>query len=317
MRLICPSCNAQYEVDDSVIPETGRDVQCSSCGHTWYQMPAAHGRGASSEQPPVEEEAETAPAPKGHTSGEPPTAAEAISDIAAAEEDPNAEFYEEIIEEETVIGIITPGASLPADDEIRAAESEGEPEEAAAEEPPLPEREVDPSVLSILREEAEAEIRQRQIESGEEAAPADPEIETSGEITRQSEALGREVRPAEAEDASASRRDLLPDVEEINSTLQQAETPAPREMQDDAAAAETARTQRRRGWRLGFSLVLFLLAIAIIVYVYADVLGERFPGLKPAISAYVEQVNALRFRIDALMEKATDMLTEKAAPQQE
>lgn len=37
MRLICPNCSAQYEVDDSVVPEAGRDVQCSACGHTWFQ----------------------------------------------------------------------------------------------------------------------------------------------------------------------------------------------------------------------------------------------------------------------------------------
>ncbi|PTV93843.1 putative Zn finger-like uncharacterized protein [Rhodobacter aestuarii] len=40
MRLICPRCGAQYEVDDSVIPEAGRDVQCSGCGQTWFQPSA-------------------------------------------------------------------------------------------------------------------------------------------------------------------------------------------------------------------------------------------------------------------------------------
>ena len=39
MRLTCPNCNAQYEVDEKVIPKGGRDVQCSACGHTWYQYP--------------------------------------------------------------------------------------------------------------------------------------------------------------------------------------------------------------------------------------------------------------------------------------
>lgn len=40
MRLICPNCAAQYEVDAAMIPEHGRDVQCSSCGHTWFQRRA-------------------------------------------------------------------------------------------------------------------------------------------------------------------------------------------------------------------------------------------------------------------------------------
>jgi predicted Zn finger-like uncharacterized protein len=37
MRLICPKCNAQYNVADNAIPQGGRDVQCSSCGNTWVQ----------------------------------------------------------------------------------------------------------------------------------------------------------------------------------------------------------------------------------------------------------------------------------------
>lgn len=37
MRLTCPNCSAQYEVPDEVIPEEGRDVQCSACDQTWFQ----------------------------------------------------------------------------------------------------------------------------------------------------------------------------------------------------------------------------------------------------------------------------------------
>lgn len=37
MRLTCPNCSAQYEVPDEVIPEEGRDVQCSNCENTWFQ----------------------------------------------------------------------------------------------------------------------------------------------------------------------------------------------------------------------------------------------------------------------------------------
>ena len=43
MRLTCPNCQAQYEVDDSAIPEAGRDVQCSNCKQTWFQEKPGRG----------------------------------------------------------------------------------------------------------------------------------------------------------------------------------------------------------------------------------------------------------------------------------
>lgn len=39
MRLHCPNCRAQYEVPDTAIPPEGRDVECSNCGHSWFQAP--------------------------------------------------------------------------------------------------------------------------------------------------------------------------------------------------------------------------------------------------------------------------------------
>ena len=42
MRLLCPKCEAEYEVSDDIIPSEGRDVQCSSCDETWFvESPAA------------------------------------------------------------------------------------------------------------------------------------------------------------------------------------------------------------------------------------------------------------------------------------
>jgi len=40
MRLVCPNCSTQYEVDDSAVPATGREVQCGHCSSTWFQAPA-------------------------------------------------------------------------------------------------------------------------------------------------------------------------------------------------------------------------------------------------------------------------------------
>lgn len=46
MRLVCPSCGSQYDVDVSLFPEEGREVQCSNCENVWVQYPVA-------EEPPM------------------------------------------------------------------------------------------------------------------------------------------------------------------------------------------------------------------------------------------------------------------------
>ena len=43
MRLTCPNCGAVYEVPDDAIPDTGRDVVCTSCDHGWFQLPRLPG----------------------------------------------------------------------------------------------------------------------------------------------------------------------------------------------------------------------------------------------------------------------------------
>ena len=36
MRLLCPKCDAEYEIPNDVIPAEGRNVQCSGCQETWF-----------------------------------------------------------------------------------------------------------------------------------------------------------------------------------------------------------------------------------------------------------------------------------------
>ena len=36
MIISCENCNKRFEVDDNLIPEQGRLLQCSSCDHKWF-----------------------------------------------------------------------------------------------------------------------------------------------------------------------------------------------------------------------------------------------------------------------------------------
>ena len=36
MIIACPNCNKQFKIDNSLIPDEGRDLQCGSCNHLWF-----------------------------------------------------------------------------------------------------------------------------------------------------------------------------------------------------------------------------------------------------------------------------------------
>jgi len=279
MRLICPNCGAQYEVDERVIPDTGRDVQCSACGHAWYQMPFGQ-----DEEPESE-----APAPEHDEALEPDTG-EAETETA---EPPEA--------------VPTPEPEPDAE-----AEPEEEPEPATP-----PQREVQEEVRSILKEEAERELSQRateQVETqpdlGLDSGPS-PEEERR-RIARERMARMRGLDDDELPDSfpdtdpgaatetaepekQVPRRELFPDIEEINSTLDGHGAPG-----DAAGAAEVG--ERSGGFGRGFFLMIFLAALLLAVYVLAPNLSQTVPVLEPALSAYVETVNAARVWLDQTLQ---------------
>lgn len=284
MRLVCPNCDAKYEVPDDAIPDGGRDVQCSACGHAWFQL---------------------------------------SPDIEAAAEEEAALFGDDLPPAETV--------AEDTDEALAAAigaavAEDSAPAAAAAAEPAAPRRELDEDVLAVLREEAEREAEARRAEAQRAGAR---KAEAEGQMQVQPE-LGVEPPPAalspvqrrlamlkgEDPDASppqpakpAARRDLLPDVEEINSTLQPGDAAA----LDAEVDALPDLTRGRSSFRTGFSLVILLLVIATAVYVMAPQLAEQFPAMKGTLDSYVAFIDSLRLWLNAKMNSATAMLKGEAA----
>ena len=35
MIITCPNCNKKFKIDNSIIPDQGRDLQCGSCNYVW------------------------------------------------------------------------------------------------------------------------------------------------------------------------------------------------------------------------------------------------------------------------------------------
>ena len=36
MIIECPNCHKKFNVESSLIPESGRNIQCGSCNHVWF-----------------------------------------------------------------------------------------------------------------------------------------------------------------------------------------------------------------------------------------------------------------------------------------
>ncbi len=265
MRLTCPNCGAQYEVPDDVIPSEGRDVQCSNCGTTWFQPHA------DQMNEPVPDEAPAAAPPP---------------------EDP---------------------ADLPEQTPV------AEPAEAAEAPEPAPRRELDPEVTGILQEEAERETRLRAAEdAGLETQPDLGLTDTADDAERRAQqarervdrikgpeegAAPRDPAPDLDEAAIAAavaetenaRRDRLPNIDELNSSLR----PTGSETADDEAPAEPAASQP--GFARGFAIPLLIVAILLLLYLAAPQIAASVPALEPALAAYVGAIDQLRSWLDGLI----------------
>lgn len=294
MRLICPICEAKYEIPEDAIPETGRDVQCANCGHAWFQMrlrpetaaPAASAPPAA-EPPAAEPPAAEPPAENSAPEAEPAVPATAAPDTA----DPSPVSAD-------------PGGSFPesAQDLEPDLPEDPQPAPAAAEPVATSAYAVDEGVLAILREEAEREALARRAEAGTMENQPDLGIEAALPARKAKEPPVA-VAQADAPEKPPARRDLLPDVEEINSTLRPSEQPSDTAVGPDDEAYEAPSSGG--GFRAGFLLVMTVAILAAGVYVSAPKLAALVPSLSDPLASYVAAVDGVRVQLDGLMQKAT------------
>ena len=337
MRLICPRCGAQYEVDDSVVPAAGRDVQCSGCGQTWFQpslqmiMAEEAQREDRREAPEgweVAAPAAPAPAPEPAVKATPYTAEAATQAAAVATVAAVARTMREAPAANTTVPVAEDPSEL------------GPAPKAGA----VPRRPLDETLLAILREEAAREAAARQaegtaLETQEEmnlepvpppakaVPPADkpaaerpaakpaPTARTvldfsdlSSDAEEEPADLGTGLTADLTADLTESpdtreprgaRRQRLPDIEEINSSLR-----ASVDRGRDPAALGTPqhRAKAQSGFRRGFSGVILVALLLVGLYIAAPRLAAAVPALAPVLETYVAAANSGRIWLDQALQ---------------
>lgn len=311
MRLTCPNCDAQYEVPEDVMPPEGRDVQCSNCGQTWFQdHPDTMAARQDAPDDTVHEDEEVIRAEPESFDGE--LGPELDEEISRDNEDPVAD-----------VPTLEPDPTPDSEPDLAPEdEPELEPESTAP-----PRRSLDPAVTDVLREEAELEAQARRNEGGSmESQPdlgLDDAIDDSAAAKRAQEAKDRMARIRGETSALASstdtgnsdstpmssRRTLLPDIEEINSTLRSNNDRSPNSDPGQTAQIEV---QEKRSSRRGFVLTIALVAVLSLIYVYAPQLAEAVPQAENALTTYVTMVDGWRVWLDEQVSAMLSWLDEAA-----
>lgn len=325
-----------------MIPSGGRDVQCSNCGTTWFQDGRARQATAAEERavrrpgrraPEADTAAAASEAVPKAAAPEPRRMAEGDTrDILQAERDredrirARATAAAEVASE----GPDTDPATQPSDVEAVPGD-DGDPRERAAAErarmaaaatvararddtvetegpdhpleadPPAsrddaaaPDDGTDDAIAEALRDAADTDDGPYDDPA---AAHADPEV----------------ADPAGPAPARSTRRELLPDIEEINSSLR----PDERALEAEAAAAEAAghaqtAPQARSGFRIGFLTVGLVILAFVGVYIFADAIAAAVPQAAAALDGYVSFVDAQRIALETGAEALVDRIAPDA-----
>ncbi|MCF6444345.1 zinc-ribbon domain-containing protein [Nereida sp. MMG025] len=291
MRLVCPNCGATYEVPDDVIPDGGRDVQCSNCNTTWFQMPAGF---------------------------EPPQTDQADNPQSAS--------------------VIEPTIDVPVA-EPEEADAQDAPPDPKDEQPQAtpPQPTMSPEAEEILRQEAEFAAQMRAADTTDFETQPDLGLD-AGETPREAEVRDRlsKLKGIDPEEIAAvgagavaaagergtSRRELLPDIEEINSTLSNGEGA---DENGESYDPEKVEAKKRKGFRTGFIGVLLMFALLIALYLFAPQIKALVPALGGVLDSYTSAVDGFRLMLDGVlasiggvitgwMESATDAVNSVDAP---
>lgn len=187
MRLVCPSCAAEYEIADTAIGPRGRMVRCASCSAEWFQAPVAAAEAAPAVAP------EPAPAAAPDPAPEPEPIAAQPEPTVAPQPQPAVEPAIEA-DPEPVVSI--PPSTPAADTSLAALSALRE----GLKDPP-PE---DPPFRMEEREDERPDAERIQFDEAPGVVEGDVVIEESPADERQAEAarLAASLRETEAESAS-------------------------------------------------------------------------------------------------------------------
>jgi predicted Zn finger-like uncharacterized protein len=276
IEIVCPSCQARYELPDNSIGEQGRKVSCSSCQHKWRAYPEGMEPAETdelAEAPQLAELPGTAepsrpepePAMEPHAAASMPSGAAAAGAAAAAAQAPAATGSRD-----DQLATIRQMLS-----DLKASADSGP--EAETEEEPEPANPVSATARGFYRD-SEAEERQDPLKAR----------------INQVDTLGRAVKGEPAQnnyDAAQLRK----------------------RHEKRAKRMQRARERQRKsgGFMTGFTLIAMVASVVVGLYVLQPRIVASQPQLEPVMNQYVTTIDRYRIELGEQTEVWKSWITEK------
>lgn len=295
MELICPSCEARYQVPDGSIGEKGRQVSCMNCGHGWHAFP------------PLMLSAATQP----HRTTE--RWQDAGGDTRAEPGAPR--IHGTIVEKPPVRG------AVEATGEQTQPRSESSRSEQLAE------------IREMLAEvQTEAQVSNTKAPAAPEAPEAPRERTNAPDTGPRDEARALFDEPADRRPSLNEEihhdptPDSDPDTQAIDPLRRRMEMQQ-KDARKDAKQTDMRRLRRRHERRerqrtranaagsgaflTGFLLIVMVAAVMVALYMLKPQIVERLPGMEPAMAEYVETIDGVRVSVAETFENVKGWFVEQ------
>ena len=279
MELICPSCEARYQVPGGSIGEKGRQVSCMNCGHSWHAYPPLV-LGTPDNQPSQQRgldyqgpQGQPRPAPKTPVLVDPAEESETRKTPELAGNDSPPPVQGDSSRSEQLAEIREMLAEVQSEDRAAAALTP-EPVVAAPKAPK-------PAAPVVPTESLTAPIMAA---ASERQAP-DPRMQ---EDARRAE----ESRIAEEEEAYRDRAARLQNKPEKAkpTDVKKLQRSHDRRIKREKAAAKAG----SGAFLTGLLLVAIIAAVMISLYVLHPQIIQRMPGSEAALTEYVSTIDSMR-----------------------
>jgi predicted Zn finger-like uncharacterized protein len=294
MELICPSCEARYQIPDGSIGEKGRQVSCMNCGHGWHAYPPlvlaeplpSVGLG------PATADTETAPMPSSTPDGGPQEgvgaaamtsgmrlatgggAAATRTDLSRTEQ--LAEIREMLAEVQS-----DQPAGTPPDQKAFVPE-----EQAPRSDPPPRAPQPDglrPKALAPAADAMDEQLVEEDVLAGREESDIDP-------LRQRLQAKHEKTEPAKPVDVKKLRR----------------------KHERKERSRKTSKAAGSGAFMTGFLLVVMVAAVMIALYALSPQIIERMPSAEPALTKYVATIDGWRVSIAESVSNLTGWVAERA-----